>query len=351
MTSDLRGRPDAHKSSGLSLDFPLDRRLLMGVLGALAASPVAAFAQQPVQVPPSSGATPPPPTPQTGTLIGQRDRSSRLTTKVRINGQGPYDFVIDTGANRSVIATEIAADLKLPAGTPTKIHGIARVEDAQTVNVRSLKAGDIDAPIKDVPLLNRVDLDADGLLGIDTFVDRVLTFDFVGNTAHIAYSYFEHGFTEPPTHSLMAASSDIVVPARQRFGQLTIVDASAAREKITCFIDSGAEKTVGNMAMRRAVQAQTADRNFTPVDVVIHGATGQDVPGQVALVPEMRLGGVHFSTFPIAFADLHTFSLWGLQNEPALMLGMDLMRIFETVTVDFRRKTVHFRLASILNMA
>ncbi|HEY3814337.1 MAG TPA: aspartyl protease family protein [Caulobacteraceae bacterium] len=335
--------------AGLTLELPLDRRVLMGVLGAFAAAP--AFAQSSVPVPPSATGAPPPPTPQTGTLIGGRDRSSRMTTKVKINGQGPYDFVIDTGANRSVIATEIAIALQLPAGTPVKVHGIARVEDAPTVNVKSLRAGDIDAPIDNVPLLSRVDLDADGLLGIDAFTDRVLTFDFVANTAHIAYSYFEHGFTELPQHSIAAASSDITVPARQRFGQLTIVDASAAKQRITCFIDSGAEKTVGNLAMRRAVQAETADRNFQPVDVVIHGATGQDVPGQVALVPAMRLGGVHFSTFPIAFADLHTFALWGLETEPALMLGMDLMRIFETVTVDFRRKVVRFRLASLMNFA
>jgi hypothetical protein len=347
MKRDPHGRP-----GGLALDLPLDRRLLMGVLGAVAAAPGAALAQQqPVPVPPSSTGAPPPPTPQTGTLIGQRDRSSRLTTKVKINGQGPYDFVIDTGANRSVIAVEIATALQLPFGAPAKVHGIARVEDAQTVNVKSLKAGDIDAPINDVPILNRVDLDADGILGIDAFTDRVISFDFVANTVRIAYSYFEHGFTEQPTHSIAAASSDIAVPARQRFGQLTIVDAEAAHQKITCFIDSGAEKTVGNLAMRRAVQAVTGDRNFIPVDVIIHGATGQDVPGQVALVPTMRLGGVHFSTFPIAFADLHTFALWGLQDQPTLMLGMDLLRIFETVTVDFRRKVVHFRLASLMNFA
>ncbi len=346
MKRNLRGRP-----GGLTLDLPLDRRLLMGVLGAAAAAPGAALAQSTVPVPPSSTGAPPPPTPQTGTLIGQRDRSSRMTTKVKINGQGPYDFVIDTGANRSVIAIEIATALQLPFGVPVKVHGIASAEEAQTVNVKSLKASDIDAPIDNVPILSRVDLDADGILGIDAFTDRVLTFDFVSNTAHIAFSYFEHGFTELPQHSIAAASSDITVPARQRFNQLTIVDAEAAHQRITCFIDSGAEKTVGNLAMRRAVQAQTGDRNFIPVDVIIHGATGQDVPGQVALVPAMRLGGVHFSTFPIAFADLHTFALWGLQNEPTLMLGMDLLRIFETVTVDFRRSVVRFRLASLGNFA
>jgi hypothetical protein len=329
--------------------FPLDRRFLMMAMGAAAGAPGMAFAQ-PAQIPanaPTHPAVPPPPTPQTGTLIGKRDRSARMTTAVMINGQGPFEFVIDTGANRSVIASDIAEKLGLPPGDPARIHGIAGVQDAKTVDVKSLKAGVVDAPIKDVPLLDRIDLDADGLLGIDAFFDRQVTFDFALNVAHITYAVIEHGFTEHPNHSIVAISSDITVPARQRFGQLTIVDADAAHQKITCFIDSGAEKTVGNMAMRRAVQAVTADRNFTPVDVVIYGATGQEVPGQVALVPAMRLGGVHFSTFPIAFADLHTFELWGLANQPALMLGMDLLRIFNMVTVDFGHRLVRFRIAAL----
>jgi predicted aspartyl protease len=344
---------DGLPSAG-SLQGSFDRRLLMSLLAGAAGAPGLAFAQsQPVQVPsgaPTHPATQPPPTPETGTLIGKRDRSARMTTKVLINGQGPYDFVIDTGANRSVIATELAAQLQLPAGNPTRVHGIARVQDAQTVNVKSLRAGAVEAPIEDVPLLARVDLDADGILGIDAFADRQVTFDFVANVVRINRATFEHGFTERPTHSIVAASSDITVPARQRFGQLTIVDADAAHEKITCFVDSGAEKTVGNLAMRRAVQAVTADRNFIPTDVLIYGATGQEVPGQVALVPSMRIGGVHFTSFPVAFADLHTFDLWGLKDQPALMLGMDLLRIFESVTVDFGHKSVRFRLASLMSI-
>ncbi len=345
------------KRFDITADHLFSRRLLMSLMGGATLAPGlvlpnAAWAQakEPVLVSPDKAHPPvsPPPVPQTGDLIGKRDRSARMTTKVLINGEGPYDFVIDTGANRSVIAAELAAELKLPPGQPTRVHGIARIQDTQTVNVKSLRAGAVEAPISDVPVLARADLDCDGFLGIDAFNDRQVTFDFALNIVHLDRSHYERGFTEHP-HGFAAVTSDITVAARQRFGQLTIIDADAARQKITCFIDSGAEKTVGNLAMRRAVQAVTADRNFTPVDVIIHGATGQDVPGQVALVPAMRIGGVHFSTFPVAFADLHTFDLWGLSDQPALMMGMDLLRIFDQVSVDFGHRQVRFRLAANLN--
>jgi hypothetical protein len=284
--------------------------------------------------------------PPTGTLVAKKDRTARLTTQVFVNGQGPFDFVIDTGANRSVISKELAARLSLPPGEIVHVHGIAGVQDTQTVNVKSFKAGVIEVPIRDIPTLAENDLGCDGFLGIDAFTDRQVTFDFERNIVQISRSTYV-GFTES-YRDLAVVSSDVIVTARQRSGQLTIVDADAARQRITCFIDSGCQKTVGNMAMRRAVQAVTADRNFTPIDVIIHGATGQDVRGQVAEVPTMRIGGLHFTAFPVAFADLHTFELWGLKDQPTLMMGMDLMRLFSQVGVDFGQRKVRFRIAELV---
>ena len=54
----------------------------------------------------------------------------------------------------------------------------------------------------------------------------------------------------------------------------------------------------------------------------------------------MRIGGVNFTQFGLAFAELHTFDLWQLQNQPALLIGMDLLRLFDMVTIDFARRQV-----------
>ena len=321
----------------------LHRRSVISALAGLGIVPGLAPELALAQTPPGS----PPGEPETGTLIGRKDRSTRLTTKVMINGTGPYEFVVDTGANRSVISEELAAKLQLPAGNPALVHGIAGVQPAVTVNVKSFKAGVIDIPVRDVPVLKTFDLGADGLLGIDAFRDRAVTLDFVRNLVQISRSSYT-GFHEY-ARTTAAVTSDVTVMAKQRFGQLTIVDAEASKAKITCFVDSGAQRTVGNMAMRRAVLARTPDTAFSPIKVVIHGATGQDVPGEVALVPTMRVGGVHFTSFPMAFADLHTFKLWQLQDQPALMLGMDLLRLFDLVAIDFGQRQVRFRLAELID--
>ena len=281
-------------------------------------------------------------------LLGRKDRTSRLTTPVLVNGTGPYAFVVDTGANRSVIATELAQSLGLPAGPPARIHGILGVQEAPTVNAESFVAGRIRLPLSGVPTLSRADLGCDGFLGLDAFRDRRVAFDFRRGRVAILPAGYEELDQARPSATL---TSDVVVRARQRFGQLTITEANAAGQWISCFVDSGAQCSVGNLAMRRMVKARTHDSAFAPIPITLHGATGQDARGEVAEVSRIRIGLLNFTGFRMAFADLHTFSLWGMQDSPALMVGMDLLSLFELVIVDFRQNFVRFRLAQLAQTA
>jgi hypothetical protein len=280
-------------------------------------------------------------------LRGRRDRTSRLTTQVKVNGTGPYGFVVDTGANRSVMAAELAAELGLPPGQPAKIHGILGLQDAMTVNAKSFTAGQIRLPIADVPVLRRDDLGCDGFLGLDAFHNRCVAFDFRRSEVAILPANFEDLESNNPAGTF---TSDVIIRARQRYGQLTIAEAYAAGQRIGCFIDSGAQVSVGNMALRQAVKARTGDRGFEPIRVILHGATGQETHGEVAEIPRLDVGALTFTGFRMAFADLHTFSLWGMQDRPAMMMGMDLLSLFELVTVDFRQNAVRFRLAESMSI-
>jgi predicted aspartyl protease len=308
------------------------RQLAAGILALGAGAPLAARAE------PAS-------TPGAQTLPGRKDRTSRLTTPVRINGTGPYAFVVDTGANRSVMAAELAAELGLPPGRATRIHGILGLQDAQTVNARSFTAGGLRLPVADVPILRREDLGCDGFLGLDAFRDRSVAFDFRRAQVSILPARFEDIEEGHPAATL---SSDIVVRARQRLGQLTIADAFANGQRISCFIDSGAQLSVGNTAMRQAVRAGTPGAGLEPATVQLYGATGQQTQGEVAEVPKLAIGALRFARFAMAFADLHTFSLWGMQDRPAMMMGMDLLNLFELVLVDFQKNTVRFRMAEMV---
>ena len=55
------------------------------------------------------------------------DIYSRMTVGVRVAGQGPFPFVVDTGANQSVISAELAAQLLLPRQPEAPLNGIAGV--------------------------------------------------------------------------------------------------------------------------------------------------------------------------------------------------------------------------------
>lgn len=274
-------------------------------------------------------------------LEGKTDWTRRLTTPVRINGEGPFRFIIDTGANRSVISDQVARRLNLPEGAATLVHGIAGAVPARTVNVTSFMAGGAAVPIKDIPVLDGAPLGAEGLLGIDAFHNRCVEFDFVRGRVTLSHSIAPN----EPSPGSFTVIAETTVRAIQRLGQLTIVDAQAVGRRISCFVDSGAQRSVGNMAMRRLIHTRFGDSGFAPLPIILHGATGQDATGEVAVTPSMRIGHLHFTEFPMPFADLHTFSLWRLNDRPAMMLGMDILARFASVIVDFGEKKVTFKMA------
>ena len=219
------------------------------------------------------------------------------------------------------------------------MHGIAAAFLASSVDIGDFRVGSIRTSLRNAPMFTRADLGADGLIGLDVLHDRLLTLDFRKN--QIKISRADYG--EPIYRKIYGvANTDIVVPARQRFGQLTIIDAQAGRANMTCFIDTGADRSVGNNALRLAVEARMRPTDIINIDVVIRSVTGQSMPAVVGLVPSMRIGGVGFTRFGLAFADLHTFDIWGLADKPALLVGMDLLQLFDSVAVDFGEREVIF---------
>jgi predicted aspartyl protease len=258
-----------------------------------------------------------------------------------INGSGPYRFVVDTGANRSVLSTEVATALGLQSTGRAMVHGIAGVLPSPTIRVQTLTIGGLVSRRVSMPVLDRQFLGADGLLGVDVMPGRRAILDFRGQTFSLFAGEDPRNFAVVPRIGRDAADA-ITVKARHRFGQLTIVDAEIGGVKLTAFLDSGAENTVGNPALRDALlgKGAMADR-LAQVELV--SATGQLVSGQIATVPPLRLGGVRLGNMTCVFADLHTFRIWDLDARPALLIGVDVMRHFDSIELNFRERLVKFR--------
>ena len=92
-------------------------------------------------------------------------------------------------------------------------------------------------------------------------------------------------------------------------------------------------------ANRRALRDDTHPR------IGLETVAGEQFSGEMLYLPFLRLGGLRLGLVPVVYADVPVFDLWGLQNTPAIILGMDLLTQFDAVSLDFGQAQVTFDLA------
>jgi hypothetical protein len=262
------------------------------------------------------------------TLKALFDLYSRMTAPVRVNGRGPYPFVVDTGANQSVISETLAAALGLARGPLELLNSTTGAKLAPTAGA-VIGIGDRRPVAVTLGVLPREAVGAAGLLGVDRLGGQRLTLDFAGQRLAIEPS--DRAWRDP---------GDVVLKASRRDGQLTLVDAQFAGAPVTAFLDSGAQSTIGNLALKRLASAHHPEVSW--IEAPVLSVTGQTMMAQIAGFPGFRIGGLDLPTWPVAFADLHTFAMWNLIEPPALMIGVDVLSRFKAVSLDFGRDEVRF---------
>src|SRR5947208_2590734 len=143
-----------------------------------------------------------------------------------------------------------------------------------------------------LPVLPRGRLGADGLLGIDILRGRSMSLDFVQNRFEIAASGQGIEVGGGTNTRIRSATAPIRVAASIRDGQLVILDSQVANVAVSAFVDSGAQVTVGNRALRDAVVRTHPDFGPHLAPVPLISATGQTAIGEFAPLRVLRLGGM-----------------------------------------------------------
>jgi hypothetical protein len=266
-----------------------------------------------------------------GEDINARKINTRMTVEVRVNGRGPYRFLVDSGADTSVVGLRIARDLQLPLARPAVLHGMTASAVVDRVRVEELQLGSSTIYEMELPALKEVDLGGDGMIGIDALIQQRLMMDFEKRIIK----------AEDARTPAIRLDGEIVVRARSRRGQLILTQVKAAGLPLDAVIDTGSEITIGNLALRDKLIKGHRDKFIT---VAATGVTGVTINLQLARVGELRLGPVTLKNVPIAFADAPPFTVFGLSEEPALLLGTDLLETFRRVSLDFRARKVRFQL-------
>ena len=266
-----------------------------------------------------------------GEEIAARKLRSRLTVEVGVNGTGPYRFVVDSGADTSVIGSRLAAALRLPAGTPILLNSMTDSRQVERVLVGSLQLGPTAFGDLELPSLDEHDVGAAGMIGLDALVEQRLMLDFEARKISV----------DDARRPAPRMDGEIVVTARLKRGQLILTQVTANRLQLDAVIDTGSEITIGNMALREQI---VRGQRYKLQKIEVTGVTGATITLDLAVVRELRIGGVVLSNVPIAFAEVPPFEVFGLQDHPALLLGTDLMENFRRISLDFRARKVRFQL-------
>ena len=266
-----------------------------------------------------------------GEDINARKVSTRMTVEVLVNGRGPYRFLVDSGADTSVVGLRIARELQLPVGTPVVLHGMTASARVDRVLVDELSLGSSRISNLELPALREQDLGGEGMIGIDALVEQRLMMDFEKRVIK----------SEDARQPARMLDGEIVVTARRRRGQLILTEVTAVGLPIEAVIDTGSEISIGNLALRDKLIRGNRGKFVT---VAATGVTGVTIELQLARVSELKLGSVTLRDVPIAFADVPPFHVFGLSKQPALLLGTDLLETFRRVSLDFRARKVRFQL-------
>jgi predicted aspartyl protease len=261
----------------------------------------------------------------TAVMQAELDRHQRMTVPVTINGAGPYRFLVDTGAQATVVTARVTDALGLvPSGRATLVAMASRVL-VDTIALDGLEFAGRRFNNLTTPLLRDRDIGADGIIGLDSLQELRVVIDFRADA--ITVSDAPEGDRD---------GYEIVVRARRKLGQMIITDALVEGVRTAVIIDTGSWHSIANLALERRLRSKHSD---TMVSTDVNGA---QLESNVAMVRDLRIGRLGLSNVLLGFTDSPAFEALGLAKQPALILGIGNLRPFDRVAIDFASRRVLF---------
>ena len=257
----------------------------------------------------------------------------RMTVAVRVDGSGPYRFLVDTGANRSVVSSQLVEALKLESRGGAEVHSAAGVSKVAMVRVPRIELASRSVDGLDAPVLTAANMGADGILGVDTLRAQRIVIDFKNAQMYL---------TPSPRREPQPAANEIVITGRLRSGHLILTEVMVEDEPVIAVVDTGAQLTMGNGALRELLTRHRKLGPASPVSTI--AVTGQVLEGDLHVIRTVDLDEVSLNNLEIMFAESETFRAIGRENKPTLLLGMNALRAFEQVVIDLDTRKLRLRI-------
>ena len=246
-----------------------------------------------------------------------------IFTEIMIDGKGPFNVAIDTGATQTVLSEKLVNQIGLQPITSTVVFGIggAGKVDTKIYKVKELSVGETkvtNVPVGTFndPLISQI---ADGILASSIFSDFIMTVNYPASQLELVRK-------RPP-----AAPGTETIPVWY-FSNLLLMPMEVNGKHGNFIVDTGAVTTV----MSHSMAAQLGINENTPgakVDLGIAGVGGFE--GVVLKIPNVTFKTAKNSeVFPQVVAiDLKQISKM-IGTEVSGVAGFDLLSDYK-VTLDY----------------
>ncbi len=261
----------------------------------------------------------------------RRDRIGRIWAPVMIDGKGPFRLVLDTGASHSVVIQR-TADLLADPKMDEMIHvtGVTGSAVVPAFRVTSMEVGELLLGPTYLPIVPDVFGGAQGVLGREGLLDMRIYANFARDQLTITHSRDQR-----------VGPDFVVVPLKLVHNGLLMADAMVGRVHTNAIIDTGAQRTLGNDALR---QAMLRHPSYRAQREDIEGVTLEVESGDNLPTPDISLGKrVSLSGVRVTFRDMYLFQHWDMTREPTLLIGMDVLGSFDALVIDYRRQRLELR--------
>lgn len=243
--------------------------------------------------------------------------SGHMAVVMTLNDASNVQAVIDTGATFPLLDHKAAqrAGIALPE-TPTEvmIAGLGEIRSFPVVDVDRLRFGEIDlSQIKAAYNSDHVLPGALSVIPSSSIPHRTIDFDFKKQRL-LAYD------RRPMTVHRSTLSRLPIT----RIGGLPYMEVSVNGTNGLALIDTGASISFVNSAF-----ANTAARSPSAIRTIeLVGATGTVTPIKVLSSRRFAMGDFLVRQFDVVVADAAIFNEYDLQDQPVMVLGLDILGNF-----------------------
>lgn len=252
--------------------------------------------------------------------------SGRPIVPLMVNGQGPFDFILDTASTRSAIFDNLARRLRIEAvpGKRVRVFSFAAVRLQPVIALESVAMGAMAFNLPEVLLFEDWDNQAEtpqGILGLDVLRQFLIHVDYPGRAFAIHPSATTPESLGPNARWAALEAEDFGLS----HAGLYVLRASTATRRFPMLVDSGASISLGNRSL--------INRSRTEVGVSvgyfstrIGGASGEDDATYILRLQAVRSQAIAWSNMRFFVTDAQIFRELGAVKDPLAILGFDQMR-------------------------